>query len=75
MRTFGYDPCKLSRHYTLDELERMLKEVTEQHTKSDEERANQTCMERLYLIDKKGRWKCDQITWAMHYLTKNKNNS
>lgn len=69
-RTYGYDPVAMSRNLTVAQLEQMIAEVREQHAVSSEERAQMSGMESLYLIDKKGRWKIDQITWAIYYLTK-----
>ncbi|MGM8938120.1 hypothetical protein ACS8E2_05440 [Psychrobacter glaciei] len=63
-RTYGYDPVKMSRNMTVAELEAMLPTVKDEHTLSADQRNG------INMLDKKGMWKTDQVTWAIYYLTK-----
>ena len=63
-RTYGYDPVQMSRNMTVAELEAMLPTIIEEHTLSDDQRTG------VNILDKKGMWKVDQVTWAIYHLTK-----
>lgn len=60
----GYDAVKMSKAFTVKQLEKMLEQVRKEHTKE-----NKTAGD-IQLLDKKGMWKSDQITWAIYYITK-----
>ncbi len=63
-RTYGYDPVQMSRNMTVAELEAMLPTIIEEHTLSDDQRTG------VNILDKKGMWKVDKVTWAIYHLTK-----
>lgn len=63
-RTYGYDPIKMSRNMSVAELEAMLPIIREEHALSDDQRTG------VNMLDKKGMWKTDQVTWAIYHLTK-----
>ncbi len=63
-KTYGYDAYKMSKNLTVEQLEAMLPVTREEHALSPEQRTG------VNMMDKKGIWKCDQVTWAIYYLTK-----
>lgn len=60
----GYDAVKMSKTFTVKQLEKMLEQVRKEHTKENKSAGD------IQLLDKKGMWKSDQITWAIYYITK-----
>lgn len=60
----GYDAVKMSKTFTVKQLEKMLEDVRKEHAKENKSAGD------IQLLDKKGMWKSDQITWAIYYITK-----
>ena len=60
----GYDAVKMSKTFTVKQLEKMLEQVRKEHAKENKSAGD------IQLLDKKGMWKSDQITWAIYYITK-----
>ncbi len=64
IKTYGYDAYKMSKNLTVAQLEGMLEEVRKEHARESKVKGD------IFLLDKKGMWKSDQITWAIYYITK-----
>lgn len=69
MKTYGFDPVKLSDAYTVEQLVQLHREVQERHANPKDayghhvENGRQT----IYIYDKAGRRKLEQIGWALYH--------
>ena len=68
IRTFGFDPSKLSDH-SMDDLMELRRRVVEAHSNpiGEDNLVRENGRLTIYLIDKKGRHKLDQIGWAVYH--------
>lgn len=60
VKTYGYDVYKMTKNLTVAQLETMVHAIRVEHATKD----------GIHLVDKKGRWKMEQVTWAIYHLTK-----
>lgn len=69
MKSYGWDRVKLSDAYTREQLHELQKQVEAEHANPRDESG--TYLENgkpsIYLYDKKGRQKLDNIAWAITY--------
>lgn len=59
MKVYGWDPVKLSDAYTLAELSKLRDSVEMQHRLPEPD--------GIWMYDKKGRWKLQQLAWAVRH--------
>ena len=59
MKVYGWDSVKLSHAYNLAELGELRKEVEAQHRLPEPD--------GIWLFDKRGRWKLQQLAWAVRH--------
>lgn len=59
-KNYGYNIHAMCKNLTIKQLEAMLPVIRREHATKD----------GIHLVDKKGRWKIDQVTWAIYHLTK-----
>lgn len=68
LKNFGWDRVKLAAH-SFEQLEQLRHQVEAEHAnpRDDSGRYLENGQPSLYLYDKKGRWKLDQLGWAVTY--------
>ena len=68
LKNFGWDRVKLAAH-SFEQLEQLRHQVEAEHANPRDENGRylENGQPSLYLYDKKGRWKLDQLGWAVTY--------
>ena len=68
LKNFGWDRVKLAAH-SFEQLEQLRHQVEAEHANPRDENGRylESGQPSLYLYDKKGRWKLDQLGWAVTY--------
>lgn len=69
MKNYGWDRVKLAEAYSIEQLNELRKQVEAEHANPRDEKGRylENGNPSIYLFDKKGRQKLDNIGWAIYY--------
>lgn len=69
MKNYGWDRVKLAEAYSIEQLNELRKQVEADHANPRDEKGRylENGKPSIYLFDKKGRQKLDNIGWAIYY--------
>lgn len=74
MKNYGWDRVKLADAYSLEDLNKLRQQVMAEHANPTDEngRPRENGQSTIYLYDKKGRQKLDNLAWAVTYKLQEK---